>query len=43
MLKPLTERSLKRHSKTLASGCSHLAIVYEKYGVQQRMPSAAAQ
>jgi len=33
MLKPLTERSLKRHSKTLASGCSHLAIVYEKYGV----------
>ena len=29
---PLTLQSLKRHSKTLASGCPHLAIVYDKYG-----------
>jgi len=32
MLKPLTSRSLKLHSKTLASRCPHLALVYEKYG-----------
>ena len=32
MQKPLTERSLKLHSKTLASKCPHLAIVYKKYG-----------
>jgi DNA-3-methyladenine glycosylase II len=32
MLKPLTGRSLKLHSKTLASTCPHLAVVYEKYG-----------
>ena len=32
MIKPLTSRSLKLHSKTLASRCPHLAIVYEKYG-----------
>lgn len=32
MQKPLTARSLKLHSKDLASVCPHLAIVYEKYG-----------
>ena len=32
MIKPLTLRSLKLHSKTLASRCPHLAIVYDKYG-----------
>jgi 3-methyladenine DNA glycosylase/8-oxoguanine DNA glycosylase len=28
----LTVRSLKRHSKTLASDCPHLSVVFEKYG-----------
>jgi DNA-3-methyladenine glycosylase II len=28
----LTVRSLKRHSKTLASDCPHLSIVFDKYG-----------
>ena len=32
MPKPLTERSLKLHARTLASRCAHLAIVQEKYG-----------
>lgn len=32
MQKPLTIQTLKRHSRTLASGCPHFAIVYEKYG-----------
>src|SRR5215207_6959289 len=32
MMRPLTARSLKLHSKTLASMCPHLTIVYEKYG-----------
>ncbi|MEP7149746.1 MAG: DNA-3-methyladenine glycosylase 2 family protein [Acidobacteriota bacterium] len=32
MIKPLTARSLKLHSKTLASRCPHLGIVYERYG-----------
>ncbi len=32
MPKPLTQRSLKLHSKTLASGCPHLSIVFDKYG-----------
>ena len=32
MQKPLTLRSLKLHSKTLAAGCPHLAIVHQKYG-----------
>jgi DNA-3-methyladenine glycosylase II len=32
MPKPLTHRSLKLHSKTLASVCPHLSIVFEKYG-----------
>ena len=32
MTKPLTSRSLKLHSKTLAARCPHLAVVYEKYG-----------
>ena len=32
MMRPLTLRSLKLHSKTLASTCPHLASVYEKYG-----------
>lgn len=32
MPKPLTSRSLKLHSKTLAARCSHLSVVYEKYG-----------
>ena len=30
--KPLTSRSLKVHSKTLASACPHLDVVYKKYG-----------
>ena|SRR5688572_5898794 len=32
MQKSLTIRSLKLHSKTLASRCPHLAAVYEMYG-----------
>ena len=32
MPKPLTIRTLKVHTKTLASNCPHLAIVYDKYG-----------
>ncbi len=32
MTKPLTSRSLKLHSKTLAARCPYLAIVYERYG-----------
>jgi DNA-3-methyladenine glycosylase II len=32
MLKSLTPRSLKLHSKMLASTCPHLSIVFEKYG-----------
>lgn len=32
MTKPLTSRTLKIHSKTLAAQCGHLSIVYEKYG-----------
>ncbi len=32
MQKPLTHRSLKLHSKTLASTCPHLARVYELHG-----------
>src|SRR5215204_4066983 len=32
MLKPLTPRSLKLHSKSLASACPHLRVVYKKYG-----------
>ena len=32
MIKPLTSRRLKHHSKTLAERCPHLAIVHEKYG-----------
>src|SRR5215212_10054710 len=32
MIRPLTSRSLKLHSKTLASTCPHLTLVYEKYG-----------
>ena len=32
MIKPLTTRGLRLHSKTLASRCPHLAVVYEKYG-----------
>ena len=32
MIRPLTSRSLKLHTKTLADRCPHLAIVYEKYG-----------
>ena len=32
MTKPLTSRTLKLHTKTLALRCPHLAIVYEKYG-----------
>jgi DNA-3-methyladenine glycosylase II len=32
MQKPLTKRSLKLHSGTLASNCPHLAIIYKKYG-----------
>jgi DNA-3-methyladenine glycosylase II len=33
MQKPLTSRSLKLRTKTLASRCTHLAVVYERYGV----------
>ncbi len=32
MHKPLTLRTLNLHAKTLATGCPHLAIVYEKHG-----------
>jgi DNA-3-methyladenine glycosylase II len=32
MTQPLTIRTLKLHSKALASKCPHLAIVYAKYG-----------
>lgn len=32
MHKSLTQRSLKLHSKALASGCPHLSIVFTKYG-----------
>jgi DNA-3-methyladenine glycosylase II len=32
MQRPLTLRTLKLHSRTLASDCPHLAIVYQKYG-----------
>ncbi len=32
MLKPLTARSLKRYSKTLASTCPHLGRVHDMYG-----------
>jgi DNA-3-methyladenine glycosylase II len=32
MSKPLTQRSLRLHSGTLASGCRHMAVVHEKYG-----------
>ena len=32
MVKPLTLRSLRLHSKTLAANCPHLAIVHDKYG-----------
>jgi len=31
-MRPLTLRSLRLHSKTLASTCPHLAIGYEKFG-----------
>ena len=33
MRKPLTPRTLKLYTKTLASMCPSLAVVYEKYGV----------
>jgi DNA-3-methyladenine glycosylase II len=33
MVKPLTPRSLKLHTKHLAENCPHLRIVFEKYGV----------
>lgn len=32
MSKPLTYKELGKHSKTLASGCTHLASVLEKHG-----------
>jgi DNA-3-methyladenine glycosylase II len=32
MPKPLTHRSLKLHSKALASKCPHLSVVFAKYG-----------
>ena len=32
MTKPLTSRSLRLHTKTLAARCPHLALVYAKYG-----------
>jgi DNA-3-methyladenine glycosylase II len=32
MPRPLTSRSLRLHAKTIAEGCPHLRIVYEKYG-----------
>jgi DNA-3-methyladenine glycosylase II len=32
MQKSLTLRSLKKHSKALASDCPHLSIVFDKYG-----------
>ena len=32
MTRSLTSRTLKLHSKALASRCLHLAVVYEKYG-----------
>lgn len=32
VMRPLTHRSLKIHSKVLAASCPHLAIVHEKYG-----------
>ena len=32
MIKPLTLRTLRLHTKALASRCPHLAIVYEKFG-----------
>ena len=32
MTRPLTSRTLKIHSKILASRSTHLAVVYEKYG-----------
>jgi len=32
MQRPLTIKSLKSHSKTLASRCPHLALVHEMYG-----------
>jgi DNA-3-methyladenine glycosylase II len=32
MIRPLTSRTLKLHSKTLAANCPHLSIVYEKNG-----------
>ena len=32
MQKPLTLRSLRLHSKTLAAGCRHLRVVHAKYG-----------
>lgn len=32
MERPLTQRSLKLHSRTLASRCPHLSVVHSKYG-----------
>jgi DNA-3-methyladenine glycosylase II len=32
MIKPLTSRSLRLHTRTLADRCPHLAIVFEQYG-----------